>query len=72
MLAGLLRASIGAALLIPLLLLARRRRLLRPGMQYALWLVVALRLLLPVQIGVPVPARRGMPAESATLRRPPV
>ena len=44
MLAGLLRASIGAALLIPLLLLARRRRLLRPGMQYALWLVVALRL----------------------------
>lgn len=48
MLAGLLRASIGAALLIPLLLLARRRRLLRPGMQYALWLVVALRLLLPL------------------------
>ena len=64
MLAGLLRASIGAALLIPLLLLARRRRLLRPGMQYALWLVVALRLLLPVQIGVPVPAL--LPQANAT------
>lgn len=50
---GLLRASLGAGILIGLLLLLRRSVRIPARVQYALWLLVALRLLLPVEIGVP-------------------
>lgn len=65
----LTRASIAVSFMVPLLSLVRKRSHISARVQYALWLLVALRLLLPfVEIGVPVIRASGTGTNAAGQR----
>ena len=59
----LIEASVGAAILVPLILLARRFCRVRVGSRtiYAAWLLVALRLMLPISLPNPLLGMKSAP-----------
>ncbi len=67
-LTALAHGSVAACLLIPPLLLLRRTLRIPARVQYALWLLVAARLLLPVQIDVPVKAPQSASVQGQQAR----
>lgn len=67
-LTALAHGSVAACLLIPPLLLLRRTLRIPARVQYALWLLVAARLLLPIQIDVPVKAPQSAGVQGRQVR----